>query len=70
MFWFFTVVSISGALMLTLYKGLPLTRAEASHNKLINLQLLLSSQTNWLIGGIVLAFQSFLLAMTNIAEVI
>ncbi|PQQ03947.1 WAT1-related protein [Prunus yedoensis var. nudiflora] len=35
------VVSISGALMLTLYKGLPLIRADASHNKLINLQLLL-----------------------------
>ncbi|XP_021809807.1 WAT1-related protein At3g28050-like [Prunus avium] len=63
-----TVVSITGALMLTLYKGLPLIRADASHNKLINLQLLLSSQTNWFIGGIVLAFQSFLLAMTHIAE--
>ncbi|KAL6294562.1 hypothetical protein ACE6H2_002704 [Prunus campanulata] len=63
-----TVVSISGALMLTLYKGLPLIRANASHNKLINLQLLLSSQTNWFIGGIVLAFQSFLLAMMHIAE--
>ncbi|CAL2231399.1 unnamed protein product [Prunus armeniaca] len=63
-----TVVSISGALMLTLYKGLPLIRADASHNKLISLQLLLSSQTNWFIGGIVLAFQSFLLAMMHITE--
>ncbi|BBN69354.1 nodulin MtN21 /EamA-like transporter family protein, partial [Prunus dulcis] len=63
-----TVVSISGALMLTLYKGLPLIRADASHSKLISLQLLLSSQTNWFIGGIVLAFQSFLLAMMHIAE--
>nr|AEX97055.1 auxin-induced nodulin [Copaifera officinalis] len=47
-----TVVSITGALIVTLYKGLPLTGAYQLH------ETLRSPKSNWLLGGLLLAVAS------------
>lgn len=56
-----TLVSISGALVVTLYKGLPLT-STPSNNRLLG-ELLLIPQSNWVIGGIFLASHSVIFAI-------
>lgn len=62
-----TVVSITGALIVTLYKGLPITRA-LSTNKLLELPLEMS-QSNWAVGGFFLAAHSVILALFYIIQV-
>ncbi|KAJ4711147.1 WAT1-related protein [Melia azedarach] len=61
-----TVVSITGALIVTLYKGLPITRA-LSTNKLLELPLEMS-QSNWAVGGFFLAAHSVILALFYIVQ--
>ncbi|KAI4328225.1 hypothetical protein L6164_020598 [Bauhinia variegata] len=70
-----TVVSIAGALVVTLYKGLPLLTTNASQqDKVIILgATLLSQQSHWLLGGFLLAVASFcmtllLIILTKITE--
>ncbi|KAF5190629.1 Wat1-related protein, partial [Thalictrum thalictroides] len=53
-----TIVSITGAIIVTLYKGQPLI-VTPSHS-------LLSTQSNWLIGGVLLAADWLLMAVWNI----
>ncbi|KAF8399294.1 hypothetical protein HHK36_015159 [Tetracentron sinense] len=53
-----TIVSISGAFIVTLYKGPPILLTPSASNS--NQQLLLSQQSNWVIGGIFLATEYFL----------
>lgn len=63
---FGTVLLIGGALIVTLYKGLPITSAP-SKNKLIN-QLVQLPLSNWTIGGIFLAAHSVILAIYYIVQ--
>ena len=63
-----TVVSISGALIVTLYKGLPLASIAASPNSQPN-EVLLSAQTNWVLGGIFLTIGSVCLSTLFIVQV-
>ncbi|KAF5203597.1 Wat1-related protein [Thalictrum thalictroides] len=62
-----TIVSISGAFIVTLYKGLPIIIIP-SDSDVVPDQLLLSSQSNWIIGGLLLAVTSFLVALWNIVQ--
>lgn len=64
---FGTVLLIGGALIVTLYKGLPITSAP-SKNKLIN-ELVQLPLSNWTIGGIFLAAHSVILAIYYIVQV-
>ncbi|RYR77426.1 hypothetical protein Ahy_A01g001880 [Arachis hypogaea] len=57
------VVSISGALLVTLYKGSPIAGFQIQP-----LQQMLSETTNWVIGGLFLAIASTSLAIWNIAQ--
>ncbi|PIA40431.1 hypothetical protein AQUCO_02500258v1 [Aquilegia coerulea] len=61
-----TMVSISGAFIVTLYKGPPIIIIP-SHSDVPS-QLLLSSQSNWIIGGLLLAVTCFLAALWNIVQ--
>ncbi|KAH9709087.1 WAT1-related protein [Citrus sinensis] len=63
---FGTVLLIGGALIVTLYKGLPITSAP-SKNKLIN-ELVQLPLSNWTIGGIFLAAHSVILAIYYIVQ--
>lgn len=58
-----TMVSISGALTVTLYKGPALVSMSSSSNLHNGL---LSPQKNWIIGGLVLAASSFFLSLLYI----
>uniref|UniRef100_A0A2N9IVT9 WAT1-related protein n=1 Tax=Fagus sylvatica TaxID=28930 RepID=A0A2N9IVT9_FAGSY len=58
-----TIVSIIGALIVTLYKGLPITIAS-----LLNKDLFLLIHSNWILGGFLLATAFFLLALTYIVQ--
>ncbi|XP_057996128.1 WAT1-related protein At3g28050 isoform X2 [Hevea brasiliensis] len=62
-----TMVLITGGLVLTLYKGLPITGSPSSGNKLQN-ELLLLPSSNWAIGGFFLAAHSFFLALIFIFQ--
>ncbi|KAE8023427.1 hypothetical protein FH972_009121 [Carpinus fangiana] len=62
-----TIVSISGALIVTLYKGLPLASIAASPNSQPN-EVLLSAQTNWVLGGIFLTIGSLCLSTLFIVQ--
>lgn len=62
-----TVVSIAGAFVVTFYKGpVILNKLQTSGS---TIQLLLSSQHNWIIGGTLLAGASFLTASWCILQV-
>lgn len=61
-----TIVSIGGALTVTLYKG-PSIIFTSSPNNVPN-ELHLSMHSNWVIGGILLATGSFLLALLFILQ--
>ena len=62
-----TMVSIAGALMVTLYKGLPIAFAASPHN--LHHKLHASVQSNWLIGGLLLAAACFCFALLLIVQV-
>lgn len=59
-----TVVSISGALTVTLYKGLPLTSGVMPNNVFSS-----SQKSNWLLGGILLAAGSFCGSVSLVMQV-
>lgn len=63
-----TVALITGGLIITLYKGMPITSSPQS-NKLLNKQLLLHPSNRWAIGGFFLASHSFILALMYIIQV-
>ena len=56
-----TIVSISGALILTLYKGAPIGGLQS--------QNLFAESGNWVIGGLFLATASLSFAVWTIAQV-
>ncbi|KAJ0095863.1 hypothetical protein Patl1_16201 [Pistacia atlantica] len=61
-----TLVLMTGALIVTLYKGLPITVAPST-NKLLK-EIMLSSQSNWVLGGFFLALHSVILASYYIVQ--
>nr|XP_023924182.1 WAT1-related protein At3g28050-like isoform X1 [Quercus suber]POE96001.1 wat1-related protein [Quercus suber] len=61
-----TMVSIAGALMVTLYKGPPITFAASPHN--LHYELHASAQSNWLIGGLLLVAACFCFALLLIVQ--
>lgn len=63
-----TVVSIAGALVVTLYKGLPITGASSPNTHQFDEDLLLP-KSNWVLGGFLLAIGSFCLAVLFIFQV-
>ncbi|XP_028952206.2 WAT1-related protein At5g40240-like isoform X1 [Malus domestica] len=50
-----TIVSITGAFVVTFYKGLPIIRLSSSLASLLNQLILSSSKSNWILGGLFLA---------------
>ena len=62
-----TIVSITGALIVTLFKGLPITIASLP-NKMAD-EFLLPIHSNWILGGFLLASAFFLLAVLYIVQV-
>lgn len=67
-----TVVSISGALVVVLYKGPAIISPESSSPKSVSLALqypLGTSQTNWVIGGLLLVSQTLLGSIWYIFQV-
>jgi hypothetical protein len=64
-----TVVSISGAFLVTFYKGAPIRSFQTWHSTLQPLVSLLEETSNWVIGGLFLTIASISLAAWNIAQV-
>ena len=65
-----TIVSISGALVVVFYKG-PTIIPAASQSPSISLHFPLgSSQTNWIIGGLLLASEYLLVSIWYILQVL
>ena len=62
-----TMVSIIGALIVTLYKGLPIINALSSSGQ--PSEVLLSLQSNWVLGGFLLAVGSLCLSILFIVQV-
>ncbi|KAH7515749.1 hypothetical protein FEM48_Zijuj10G0059300 [Ziziphus jujuba var. spinosa] len=62
-----TIISIAGALIVTLYKGVRLTSASPLPGKFLD-QLLLSIQSKWVIAGFILLLQSFSLVLTFVVQ--
>lgn len=62
-----TIVSISGAFIVTFYQGLPIILFP-SPNKTY-LHSLLDIQPNWTVGGLLLATSSIFFSLTYIAKV-
>ncbi|QCD81098.1 WAT1-related protein At5g40230-like [Vigna unguiculata] len=63
-----TVLSISGALLVTLYKGIPITSFRIQHSPSKPLSSLLAQTSNWAIGGAFFATASVSLALWNITQ--
>ncbi|KAJ7953656.1 WAT1-related protein [Quillaja saponaria] len=64
-----TVVSITGALILTLYKGLPIKSGTGSlRNNIVLDGDILSWKSDWVIGGIFLAAGSFCLSVLLVVQ--
>ncbi|KAI3412309.1 WAT1-related protein, partial [Psidium guajava] len=59
-----TIVCITGALIITLYRGLPLTTGSPSMPQVLLLQL----HSSWIIGGFLLAWAAFLLSVLLIVQ--
>ncbi|GMI74965.1 Usually multiple acids move in and out Transporters 42 [Hibiscus trionum] len=57
-----TLVSITGAFVVTLYKGLPLTTAPLNNNRLLH-EILRIPRSNWIVGGFFLASHSVIYAI-------
>jgi hypothetical protein len=64
-----TVVSISGAFLVTFYKGAPIRSFQTRHYTSQPLVSLLVETSNWVTGGLFLAIASISLAVWNIAQV-
>lgn len=65
-----TIVSISGALVVVLYKG-PTVLSSPASTDTASLQVPLgSSQTNWIIGGLLLSADYLLLSFWYVVQVI
>ncbi|KAH7515755.1 hypothetical protein FEM48_Zijuj10G0059900 [Ziziphus jujuba var. spinosa] len=62
-----TIISIAGALIVTLYKGVRLTSASPLPGKFLD-QLLFSIQCKWVIAGFILLLQSFFHALTFVVQ--
>lgn len=60
-----TIVSIAGALMVTLYKGLPIMNTSTR----TPLQLLSPPESSWIIGGFLLACSALFLSLLIIVQV-
>ncbi|OAY61547.1 WAT1-related protein At3g28050 [Manihot esculenta] len=58
-----TLVLITGGLVVTLYKGLPITGSPSSGDDKLQIEMLLLPSSNWAIGGFFLAAHSFILAL-------
>ncbi|XP_004508845.1 WAT1-related protein At5g40240-like isoform X2 [Cicer arietinum] len=63
-----TVLSISGALLVTLYKGAPIGSFQTEPSTSQPLLSLLAETSNWVIGGLFLATSSLSFAVWNIAQ--
>ncbi|TKY69835.1 WAT1-related protein [Spatholobus suberectus] len=63
-----TVVSILGALTVTLYKGMPLTSESDSLQNIVIDENFLSQQSDWLLGGFLLSAASFCLSLVFIIK--
>ncbi|KAK4263267.1 hypothetical protein QN277_028703 [Acacia crassicarpa] len=63
-----TVVSITGALVVTLYKGLPITPQPLPEKPLMNWALR-SQYSNWLLGGFLLSIASLCLSILIVVQV-
>ncbi|KAL4315110.1 hypothetical protein HN51_069320 [Arachis hypogaea] len=66
-----TVVSIAGALIVTLYKGLPITLSGTSGslpNKIGTNYLSAEANSNWILGGFLLATASFCLSILIVVQ--
>lgn len=63
-----TIVSITGALVVTLYKGLPLINNNSNPSS-INTHLHLQMQSDWVWGGFLLACGAFVLSLLFIVLV-
>nr|XP_023924187.1 WAT1-related protein At3g28050-like [Quercus suber]POE96002.1 wat1-related protein [Quercus suber] len=62
-----TIVSITGALVVTLYKGIPISIASLPE-KVVSGELLSPIHSNWILGGFFSASAYFLLAVTYIVQ--
>lgn len=62
-----TIVSIAGASIVTFYKGPPIVMTRSSSN--LSRQLLLSQQSNWVLGGLFLAVDCVLASSFLIIQV-
>ncbi|KRH69518.1 hypothetical protein GLYMA_02G032600v4 [Glycine max] len=65
-----TVISIAGALIITLYKGMPLTGSSMRNLVLGGSEAYLSVQLDWIIGGFLLATSSLCLSVLFIVQAI
>jgi hypothetical protein len=65
-----TLVSISGAMVVTLYKGPPIQFSRNSLPLQPSPSTLFAAANNWIIGGLFLATASLCLATWNTAQVI
>ncbi|XP_057448444.1 WAT1-related protein At5g40240-like isoform X2 [Lotus japonicus] len=63
-----TVVSIAGALILTLYQGMPLIRGSMQNLVLGGSGTYLSVQSNWILGGFLLATAGFCVSVLFIVQ--
>ncbi|CAN6549018.1 unnamed protein product [Malus baccata var. baccata] len=64
-----TIVSISGAFIVTLYKGPPiLNKSSTVMNDMVSQKLLLSEQSNWVLGGVCVAANCMLAASWLIVQ--
>ncbi|CAI8590258.1 unnamed protein product [Vicia faba] len=63
-----TVLSISGALLVTLYKGAPICSFQTQPSASQEFQSLLEETSNWVIGGLFLFTASLSLSIWNIAQ--
>ncbi|CAJ1943921.1 unnamed protein product [Sphenostylis stenocarpa] len=63
-----TVLSISGALLVTFYKGSAITSFRIAHSLSQPLPSLLAQTSNWAIGGLFFAAASISLALCNITQ--
>lgn len=63
-----TIVSISGALVVVLYKG-PTLISASSESPSPSVHSPLGSQTNWIIGGLLIAVEYLLISIWYIVQV-
>ncbi|TQD86084.1 hypothetical protein C1H46_028358 [Malus baccata] len=64
-----TIVSISGAFIVTLYKGPPiLNKSSTVMTDMVSQKLLLSEQSNWVLGGVCVAANCMLAASWLIVQ--